>query len=223
MDFSNKIDPRTKVFLLLATIMAIFMNFNNNTWIIAIMSCIFIVMFIVSNLWKELIECGIVYGILTAIEFLLIPKVSTSVGMLFSVFIYFRWLFPCTLPSTYLLKTTKVRSILESLRLMKLPNNLIISLAVLIRYFPTIKEEFSEIRNAMKLREIKGIFNKIEYLYMPMIVNSMQISDDLSASAVTRGIENPNEKTSFIEVKFHWWDFVLMVIFLGLVVCGFIW
>lgn len=220
MNFSSRIDPRTKIFLLAITIIAVFVTFNKNSLIVGIMSGIFVILFMISGLWKELLECGIIYAILTAIEFIVIPNVPTNIGMWFSVFIYFRWLFPCVLPSTYLTKTTKVRSLLEALRLMKLPNNLIISFAVLIRYFPTIKEDFLKIHDAIKLRNIKGFANKFEYFYMPMIMNSMQISDELSASAVTRGIENPNQRTSFTEISLKPLDFVLMTIFLVLVVIG---
>ena len=81
----------------------------------------------------------------------------------------------------------------------------------LVRYFPALKEETSYIRDAMKLRNIHGV-QKIECLLVPIMISATTTAEELSAAAVTRGIENPAPKTSMIEMKFGVQDFVCLAI-----------
>ena len=88
---------------------------------------------------------------------------------------------------------------------------MIIPLSVTVRYFPALKEETGYIRYAMKLRNIHGT-QKIECLLVPTMISATTTAEELSAAAVTRGIENPAPKTSMIEMKFGVQDFVCLAI-----------
>ncbi len=74
-----------------------------------------------------------------------------------------------------------------------------VPIAVAIRYIPALKEEWLHINDAMKMRNVtRGIKNpfvrltkKLECYLVPFFVSSLKSSDELSAAAVTRGIENP--------------------------------
>ena len=83
--------------------------------------------------------------------------------------------------------------------------------SVTVRYFPALKEETGYIRDAMKLRNIHGV-QKIECLLVPTMISATTTAEELSAAAVTRGIENPAPKTSMIEMKFGVQDFVCLAI-----------
>ena len=74
-----------------------------------------------------------------------------------------------------------------------------------------LKEETGYIRDAMKLRNIHGT-QKIECLLVPTMISATTTAEELSAAAVTRGIENPAPKTSMIEMKFGVQDFVCLAI-----------
>ena len=63
----------------------------------------------------------------------------------------------------------------------------------------------------MKIRDIKG-FSKIEYTLVPLIMSAINTSDELSAAAVTRGIENPCQKTSIIDIKMKTFDYTALTI-----------
>lgn len=53
---------------------------------------------------------------------------------------------------------------------------------------------------------------KIECLLVPTMISATTTAEELSAAAVTRGIENPAPKTSMIEMKFGVQDFVCLAI-----------
>ena len=64
----------------------------------------------------------------------------------------------------------------------------------------------------MKLRKIKGIEKKIECTVVPLLMSATGTADELSAAAITRGIENPVKKTCIIDLRFHVQDFICLVI-----------
>ena len=97
-----------------------------------------------------------------------------------------------------------------------IPQGLIIPLSVTVRYFPALKEETGYIRDAMKLRNIHGV-QKIECILVPTMISATTTAEELSAAAVTRGIENPAPKTSMIEMKFGVQDFLCLAA--GVVFC----
>ena len=78
------------------------------------------------------------------------------------------------------------------------------------------------IYDAMKLRGIalswKNVFTRpvliLEAIAIPIVMRSASIAEELSASAVTRGIDNPAQRTSFIQLKVHAKDWMVLCFFL---------
>ena len=137
------------------------------------------------------------------------PKILASS---FTIIVsYARKIFPCLIVGTMVLQKTPVRELMVALRKWHIPQGLIIPLSVTVRYFPALKEETGYIRDAMKLRNIHGV-QKIECLLVPTMISATTTAEELSAAAVTRGIENPAPKTSMIEMKFGVQDFVCLAI-----------
>ena len=88
---------------------------------------------------------------------------------------------------------------------------------MVLRFFPTFSEEIHNIYDAMKLRGIalswKNVFTRpmliLEAIAIPIVMRSASIAEELSASAVTRGIDNPAQRTSFIQLKVHAKDWMV--------------
>ena len=93
------------------------------------------------------------------------------------------------------------------MRCFHLPQGLIIPLTVTLRYFPALREEVGYIRDAMKLRDIQGL-QRLECLLVPIMFKATATAEELSAAAVTRGIENPKPKTSLVTLRLGWADAV---------------
>jgi energy-coupling factor transport system permease protein len=115
---------------------------------------------------------------------------------------------------TLIIETSSIREIVVALQKWKFPQQIIIPLCITIRYFPAIREELVHIKDAIKLRRIKRL-NKMEYYLVPLMISATNTAEELSAAAVTRGIENPNYKTSLIELQFNMQDYICL--FLGVI------
>ncbi|MDG8006828.1 energy-coupling factor transporter transmembrane protein EcfT [Streptococcus pneumoniae] len=100
-----------------------------------------------------------------------------------------------------------------------------IPIAVMFRFFPSFKEEKKNIKMAMRVRGIsfKNPVKYLEYVSMPLLIISSNISDDIAKAAETKAIENPIAKTRYIRVKIQLIDFVYVLAVAGLIVGGLIW
>ena len=90
-------------------------------------------------------------------------------------------------------------------------------------------EEWSNIHMAMKTRGISMDFYNfvhrplltIEYFFVPLFVSVMEIGDELSQSAIVRGIDAPVTKTCRHRIRMKTGDYMLLSLFsfaLGIVV-----
>ncbi|WP_404814573.1 energy-coupling factor transporter transmembrane component T [Clostridium estertheticum] len=205
------IDPRTDIILIfVANIVA----FNN--------SSVYVETAIIVAISVLLLCCGckidsmkwiIFYGILLIIQYYLLAIMPAFLAVMFSILaVYARKLLPCMMIGNLIIKTIPVRLIILSLRRWHIPQTIIIPLSITIRYFPAIKEEITDIREAMKMREIKGVVKKIESMYVPMLISAANTAEELSAAAITRGIENPSPKTSAVDIRFRIQDFICLAV-----------
>lgn len=149
-------------------------------------------------------ECGIV-AIITLFVFLL-RKLSPIVG------IYYLFT-----------RAMTVGEFLNALNTLRVPQKVIIPLAVTLRFFPTIGQEVCIIRDALKLRGrpltffsfCRAPMEMLECVFVPLMMRCVRIADELSASAVVRGIENPVTHTAMFPLKFRWVDTVYMAVLMG--------
>lgn len=61
---------------------------------------------------------------------------------------------PCIITGAYAFSTTTVGELTSALRRMHVPESVIIPCAVVVRFFPTVQEDYHQIHNAMALRGI---------------------------------------------------------------------
>lgn len=108
---------------------------------------------------------------------------------------------------------------------MNLPRTVSIPIAVMLRFFPSFREESHNIKLAMKIRGItfKNPISYIEYVIVPLLVISSNISDDIAKAAETKCIENPVKETRYISVKTKIVDFVYVLSILIMVIGGALW
>lgn len=140
------------------------------------------------------------FVLILCLQYAVLPAAPRWAATSFSIFVnYARRMLPCLMAGVLMLRRTPLRYLIVGLRKLRLPQNLIIAISVTLRYFPAIREEVGYIRDAMKLRNIRGL-RKIECLVVPLMVSATGTAEELSAAAVTRGIENPVRKTSVIQL-----------------------
>lgn len=107
---------------------------------------------------------------------------------------------PAMIMAWYVIHTTKIGEFMSAMQKMHVPDGISVSLAVVMRFFPTIKEEYLSINDAMKMRGISfaggRITKMIEYRLVPLMFSCLNIGEELSAAAVTRGLGSPVRRMS---------------------------
>lgn len=153
-------------------------------------------------------------------------------GMAHTMFIAWLSLFfkvyPCGLLSGIVISTTKVNEFLSAMHKAHIPKKVVIPFAVMLRYFPTVREDWHYIKDAMRLRDVSPSFTSfiknpsmtIECVYVPLLMAASKAADELSIAAVTRGIENPLPRTCLVQIRFRIRDMLIIGCFLAVFVVG---
>ena len=126
---------------------------------------------------------------------------------------------------SFLIATTSVSKFLAAITKLRLSKGLTIALAITLRYFPTMREEWASIRDAMALRGISasaaGLISHpiqtMEYVYVPLLVSASRISDEITQAAITRGIEHTGERSCIEEIAFSFADLLVVIAYAALV------
>ena len=100
------------------------------------------------------------------------------------------------------------------------PKKLVIPLAVMLRYIPTIQEDWRYIKDAMRMRDVSPSLTgflahpgmTVECIYVPLMMAASKAADELSIASVTRGIENPHPRTCLVQIKCGTADWGVMAV-----------
>ena len=174
---------------------------------------------------KEALKNILFFGMFS----LIIPSLEVIRNMNVILMIFFMLFAVCRMfylpfsSGSFFVKTSDVGSIISSMDKIKLPHSISIPIAVIFRFFPSFREESHNIKLAMKIRGIT-LKNPISYIeYVPLLVISSNISDDIAKAAETKCIENPVKKTRYISVKMKIVDFGYVLLVLMMVIGGILW
>lgn len=117
---------------------------------------------------------------------------------------------PVLIMGAIMVQTIQISEFIVALRKMYLPNAMVLPLVVGIRFVPTLRQEVGYIKMAMKIRGIPmNLWHMVtrpgltfEYISVPILMRSLKIADEMSASALTRGLNKYKETTSLYKIKF---------------------
>ena len=141
----------------------------------------------------------IFYALMLFTQFVLFPLMpQTAVSLLSLPVVNIRSFFPTIMCIILLYRNTKVSQMTATFTKMHIPKGVTITLAVAVRYIPALKEEWLHIREAMKMRNVSAgigdpfrrLYRRLECYLVPLFVSAINTSDELSAAAVTRGIDD---------------------------------
>lgn len=210
-----RMDPRAKLYLLLANLM---LFFHVGTGVEAVATGLFLLLFFLSGHTRTGIRLSVVYFGLLAIDLFVVPLAGEGIllNLLSLVSVGIRMMLPCIITGAYAFSTTTVGELTSALRRMHVPESVIIPCAVVVRFFPTVQEDYHQIHNAMALRGIaegKGALllhpmQSLEYILMPLLMNGNNVAQDLSVAALTKGIGLPGTHTCMTELHLTVWDFI---------------
>ena len=214
------IDPRTKVILLLIT--AAFSALIPNGIYTIVWTALIAILGALLGEYVRTLRAAAVFAALWMFVIFILPHLS---GVMHTSFLVWLGLifkcYPCCMIAEIMIATTQIGEFMAAMAKWKVPRNIVIPIAIMFRYFPTVKEDWNHIKDAMALRGIslsplyfaKNPESVIDALYLPILVTASKTADELTASAITRGIENPKMRTSRLDIRIRLIDHVVIAIF----------
>ena len=220
MEVRKTIDPRIKLSLL--PIVGFTSFFISDTILLFVLLVFAFFLYVYSEMGKRALRFILFFALLYCIELGLGKFCKASIVFAIYMFIYFASRMTLiAMFGGYITKTTSVSEMLEALNRMKIPRSIGIPFSVLLRFVPTIKIERKALKENMKIR---GIITSrffpllhpikyMEYTLVPLLMRMIKISDELSASALIRGLDSDEKRVTLTELRFSRAD--LMIGLLG--------
>lgn len=205
-------DPRIKLFQVLI-IGGLVFTLTGKKYEVLLFLSVF-VYGMISGIYKTCFKFLALYIVLFMVAEISPLFISTTIHYFFLCFI------TLTLATINMIRTSEISEVLASLQNMKIPYYINIPLAVILRFFPTLKQDITCIKQGIKTRGIdisflgflKNPFKVYEMMLIPMLMRMLCTATELSASVETRGLGVSCKKTSYTEVKFRMLDMLLLVI-----------
>lgn len=227
------LDPRIKIFsLLFATV---YMGIQLNSVLEILLILIYISPFFLAGLYKWGYTFLSIYIIQLLLSLFLLPHIKQA----FTLFILsyltngLRFLLPSMVAGAYSIKTTSINKWIAALHNMHIPNQILIPLAVMTRFFPTIYEDYQSIRKAMAFRGvstniwglIRHPIQTLEFILIPLLMNAVQVAEDLTIASLTKGLSLAKNRTTLTPLRMTRYDwiyailvFIPFIIYLGEVI-----
>ncbi|MBQ8603339.1 MAG: energy-coupling factor transporter transmembrane protein EcfT [Oscillospiraceae bacterium] len=214
-----RLDPRAKLFLLVLSNLTLFLHVSLRTEIMLVV--LLLSLYFLSGKTKSGLRMTAVYLSLVAADLFVIPIAEGFVlNFLSMLSVGIRMMLPCVISGGYAFSTTTVGEMVCAMRKLKIPEVIIIPCVTVVRFFPTIAEDYRHIRNAMALRGIatgnmallRHPVQSLEYILIPLLMNSNNVAQDLSVASMTKGISMPGVHTSMTEIKMTKTDYLYMVL-----------
>ncbi len=216
-----KLDPRTKLYMILIVSAIVMMSATSTLqWGLRIsMTMVPIVLLIAEKRYASALRFFALYATALILTFYFLSADSTGIfkAVLTGYCGIIAQFMPALITAWYVVRTTKIDEFMSAMQKMHVPDGITIALAVVMRFFPTIKEEYGSIQDAMKMRGISfaggNAAKMIEYRMIPLLFSCVNIGDELSAAAITRGLGGEVKRTSVVELKMGVADYLLILFF----------
>ena len=204
-------DFRTKLIVLSGTV---FLSATVSKNTVFCMPISFLLLYIAfQKEWKTAVRCSL---LLSLVFVLRLYSKGNGLGILIPemfLFIITRMtaVFMSALP---IVKTQpgELRAIFKKLNVHR---NFHLPLIFMLRFFPTVKYEFREIIESLRLRGIcswKKPLTAVEYLFVPMIFSASKTAEELAAAAEVRGISAEGDHSSRRLIQFKKSDWLISIV-----------
>ena len=196
------LDPRTKLYLVALANLLLF--FHVDVVVESLTVLLLLLPLLGAGRWAAAVRFGCIYVLLLVGTWAsTLDDGGSWLHMLGLLCVGIRMMMPCLIAGIYAFTTTTASQFVCALR-----------------FFPTIHDDYHQIRDAMALRGIaQGTFallrhpaQSLEYILMPLLMNATGVAQDLSVAALTKGIGIRGPHTCHTEIRMHGIDWAWMVI-----------
>jgi energy-coupling factor transport system permease protein len=200
-----------KLWVTLWIILGVFLAADaRTTWVLALMSFLYIA---AQLKWRAFWSYAAFYGVLSLLLFL-IRHYGLRMWFFSEYHVFVFWLMTGVFAVSWDLMTTPPGNISAFLSRVRTPSGVILGVLVIFRFFPTMKTELRGVRESMHNRGLTVGGQVLlhpaatfEYILVPILMRCLQIADQLSVSAVSRGIEAPGVRSSYYATSMRLRDY----------------
>lgn len=209
MNVKKELDPRTVlgiVFIFITLGLAI--NKPLSSHILLLICNIYL---ITSKAYRECVLYSVIYIIIAGLMFYIYHIPNTTLALTIVSISYFVQKFViAVMMIEFLKRKTSMPYVISAMQTMKFPNAVAIPFIVILRYMPTLREDYGYLKDSLKIRGIRtsGIeffihpICSLEFMIVPILFRSIRVAEELSTSVLLRGIENYKNRTNIYPLKF---------------------
>lgn len=159
-----------------------------------------------------------VFVLLYLLDELLMEQVTgEALSFLSMLAIGGRLMLPCFTAGAYILHTTSAHALIHGLRRWHVPEQLLLTLAVMLRFLPTLPQDYRIIKQSLRLRGIvlsqwdilRQPFRYFEYVLIPLLMSAVRTSQDLTVATLTKAVASKGKKTSYRTYNLGVQDYLL--------------
>lgn len=217
-----KLDPRTKMLLFLASGALSLGSFDDA--VLAVYGALLCVLLGLCGRRVLALGAGAVFLTCLFLRFCIETQATGNevvVMVCLSVVGIALFCFPVVVSLLMLVQTTRISQFLAAFQAMHLPPSVVIPVAVMFRFIPTVQDEWAGIRKAMAFRGIRVSlagaarhpFQMAERVLVPLLFSSMAVMEELAAAALARGLDAGQGRTSYEEAKMGPLDYAVVAAF----------
>jgi energy-coupling factor transport system permease protein len=220
-EYKSILDPRTKLLLLVViNVVIIGTGFTGTDFILRIVcACIPLALLLVIGQRRAAILYGVVCAGMLLTEGVVIPSTKGILNLLIVITMgpFSRVLVGYAF-AYYVMCSTTVSEFVTAMKKMHVPDAITIPLSAMFRFFPTLAEESSAIRDAMRLRGIRtggkkgSVMRRLEYVIVPLMMSTLRIGDELSAASLTKGLVAGKQRTHICKVTMTALDWTMIAL-----------
>lgn len=214
-----KPDPRILILQIIVMSVLSF-SFGNWTAVILLFVAVDVLIWIFFD-WrtsgKFLLGYFFVFFLQQLLQKIYIPVLSFLFPMFLMVIIR---AMPVYMTCGILIRKTPMNELMTALRKFRIPMIVLIPMAVMYRYIPTIRQEIVYVHESLVMRGLHSSVWKImrhpvrsiEHFIIPLLFRSEKITEELSAATLCKGLSLERERTCCTDVRLEKEDFLYLFI-----------
>lgn len=224
-DIHSLLDPRTKLLLLFTSSIFVVGNAGEQWMVVFYWILVYlpVVLLFAEKEWKAGVVAVVIYIGSYYAQMTLQHDLTMTESVVALMLYIITKILPTVILARYIIKTTRVSEFLTAMNRLHVSDKLTIPISVVFRFFPTIAEEYRSINDAMRMRGVemgaKKATESIEYRMVPLIASCSMIGEELSAAAMTRGLDVGQKRSCIWNIRFRLPDIAVI----ALCVCCFAW
>ena len=199
------LDPRTKLLLILVESVLVLSTAGGSRlfWFRVAFAFLPFLLLLTAKRYRICILALIVMSAIYFLECTAFPHVKgVMANMLLIIIMLVNRFLPTYMMGLYVINTTTVSEFKAAMEKLHMPDAITIPMCVMFRLFPTIRG----------IRFGGGKVGKVlEYRIVPIITCVATIGEELSASAITRGLGKQKKRTNICQIGLGWADYVIFL------------